>query len=88
MLNLFALLIIIFFIISIITLIFSVILYELNRTDTNIKVIHVHKGKIISELEAKNYDLSYIEVLDGIIIKYYVIKFTNERIKRYESNSD
>lgn len=83
-----ALLIIIFFIASIITLIFSVILYELNRTDTNIKVIHVHNGKIISEEEAKNYDLSYVEVLDGIIIKYYVIKFTNERIKRYESNSN
>ena len=81
-----SILIIIFFIISIITLIFAIILYELKRTDTNIKVIHVHQGKIISELEAKNYDLSYVEVLDGIIIKYYVIKFTNERIKRYESN--
>ena len=81
-----SLLIILFYIVSIITLIFAIILFELKRTDTNIKVIHVYQGKIISELETKNYDLSYIEVLDGIIIKYYVIKFTNERIKRYESN--
>lgn len=81
MLNLFSLLIIIIFLFFLITLIFAIILYEIHRPDTQLKVIHVYKGKIISELEAKNYDLSYIEVLDGIIIKDYVIKFTNERIK-------
>lgn len=69
------LLIIIFFLFFLITLTLAIFLYELKRTDTELKVIHVFNGKIICEEEAKMYENYYTEVVNGIIIKYYLIKY-------------
>lgn len=81
-----AALLFVFLILFVSLIIIVCICYELKRTDTQIKVIHVHNGKIISEEEASMYELTYIEVLEGLIIKYYMIKSINERKSKYESN--
>ena len=74
-----AALLFVFLILFVSLIIIACICYELKRTDTQLKVIHVHNGKIISEEEASMYELAYIEVLEGLIIKYYMVKSINER---------
>ena len=73
MLNLFALLTIFIFFTAIVAIFIAVLIFNKKEKHKELKMVHVFNHKIISEEEAKKYEIESYETIDNIIFVYYDI---------------
>jgi len=75
MLNLFALLTIFIFFTAIVAIFIAVLIFNKKEPHKELKMVHVFNKKIISEEEAKKYEIESYETIDNIIFVYYIVKY-------------
>ena len=71
MLNLFTLLTIFIFYTAVVAIFIAVLIFNREKPHKELKMVHVFNHKIISEEEAKKYEIDYHEQIDNIIFVYY-----------------
>ena len=72
MLNLFTLLTIFIFFASVVAIFIAVLIFNREKPNKELKMVHVFNQKIISEEEAKKYEIESYETIDNVIFVYYV----------------
>lgn len=75
MLNLFALLTVFIFFTAIVAIFIAVLIFNREKPHKELKMVHVFNHKIISEEEAKKYEIESYETIDNIIFVYYIVKY-------------
>ena len=76
MLNLISFLIFFIYIASALAIFIAVLIFaKRNEKHEKLKVVHVYNRKIISEEEAKKYEVEYYETIDNIIFVYHIVKY-------------
>ena len=71
MLNLFALLTIFIFFTSVVAIFIVVLIFNKKEKHKELKMVHVFNHKIISEEEAKKYEIEDYEQIDNIVFVYH-----------------
>jgi hypothetical protein len=69
---LFALLTIFIFFASVVAIFIAVLIFSRKEPHKELKMVHVFNHKIISEEEAKKYEIENYETIDNVIFVYYV----------------